>query len=76
METNLHTINQLFAQLGLPADSDAINDFIESHRPIPEGLAISEASFWTEPQAKFLRQQILHDADWAIVVDDLSTRLR
>lgn len=76
METNQHTINNLFAQLGLSADSNTINDFIESHRPIAQGLAISEAPFWTESQARFLRQQILHDADWAIVVDELSARLR
>lgn len=76
METNLHTINNLFAQLGLPSDTDEINGFIESHRPVAEGLAVSEAPFWTPSQAKFLRQQILHDADWAPVVDELNTRLR
>lgn len=76
MEANLHTINNLFAQLGLPSDADAISAFIESHRPIGQNLAVSEASFWTPSQAKFLRQQILQDADWAIVVDELSTRLR
>lgn len=76
METNLHTINNLFAQLGLSSDPDDINAFIESHRPIGKGLAVSEAPFWTDSQAKFLRQQILHDADWAIVVDELNNRLR
>lgn len=76
METNLHTLNNLFAQLGLPSDAEGISAFIESHRPIGRELAVSEAPFWTASQAKFLQQQILHDADWAMVVDELSTRLR
>lgn len=76
METNLHTINHLFAQLGLPSEQEQVSAFIESHRPIGKHLAVSEAPFWTPSQARFLQQQILQDADWAPVVDELNTRLR
>jgi len=39
-------------------------------------IKLSEAKFWTEAQRTFLREEIAEDADWAIVVDDLSRQLR
>lgn len=75
MEQPIHTLANLFEQLGLKSSPEDIDAFIASHAPIQEGLAISEAPFWTPAQAAFLKEEILEDADWAIVVDELSTLL-
>lgn len=76
METPIHTMSNLFAQLGLPSDSDAIDRFIASHSPLPDDITLADAPFWTPAQAAFLREEILEDADWAEVVDQLNVSLR
>ena len=38
-------------------------------------MKISEAPFWTPAQAALLKEEILEDADWAVVVDELNVRL-
>ena len=40
MQAQLHTMNNLFAQLGLPADEAAIESFIATHRPLDSGTAL------------------------------------
>ena len=72
MESPVHSMSNLFAQLGQPNDEAAIAQFIESHRPLAEGVRRHEATFWTESQAGFLRESVLADADWANVVDGLN----
>ena len=37
---------------------------------------LEDAFFWSESQAQFLRDDILDDADWAEVVDQLDVLLR
>lgn len=76
MERPVHSMNNLFAQLGHASDDAAITCFIETHRPLAESVQLHEASFWTPSQACFLREAIIQDADWAEVVDVLSTQLR
>ena len=75
METPIHSINNLFAQLGLPSDQAAVENFIKTHSPLATNLPLSEASFWTPAQAAFLCEEILKDADWAEVIDELNARL-
>lgn len=75
MESNNHTLNNLFAQLGLPFNDEAVESFINSHRPLKAGLLLSEASFWSKVQSSFLQEEILKDADWAEVIDQLNVRL-
>lgn len=75
METSNHTLNNLFDQLGLPSDDAAIEAFIYTHRHLAGDLTLSEAPFWTTSQAAFLREEILKDADWAEVIDQLNVRL-
>jgi hypothetical protein len=36
---------------------------------------LSDAPFWTPSQAAFLREEILEDADWASVIDELNVDL-
>lgn len=76
MESGIHSMSNLFAQLGLPADSTGIDRFVDSHRPLAEGLALADAPFWTPAQAAFLRDEIIEDGDWAEVVDQLNLALR
>ncbi|MBD7976036.1 MULTISPECIES: DUF2789 domain-containing protein [Pseudomonas] len=76
MELSVHPFHSLFEQLGLPNDNDSIRQFIEQHSPLPENVLLADAPFWTPAQAAFLREEILDDADWAVVVDNLNVALR
>ncbi|MBC7787738.1 MAG: DUF2789 domain-containing protein [Methylophilaceae bacterium] len=75
MEPLTHNMCNLFAQLGLPSDSEAIKQFISTHGRLNSNTLISEAPFWTPTQATFLREEILMDADWVSVIDELNTAL-
>ncbi len=76
MEDTVHSMTNLFMQLGLPATPQEIQGFIESHKPLAPQLALHEAPFWSASQAAFLREQVQHDADWAGVIDRLNSGLR
>jgi len=76
METTEHTIPALFAQLGLANDEASIEAFIQSHSPLPETVELDCAEFWSESQARMLRESLKADSDWAIAVDQLNMSLR
>ncbi len=76
MESYIHSIKNLFEQLGLASDSQAIEDFISRHKPLPKKIALHDAEFWTPSQAAFLLQAVEEDADWSIIVDNLDNLLR
>ena len=76
MENPIHTLPALFKQLGLPDDAESIDKFIASHSPLKPGLHLADAFFWSEGQRQLLRAEILEDADWAVVVDQLDVFLR
>ena len=76
MESPIHSLSSLFKQLGLPSDQAAIDAFIAQHAPLPPTCPLSKAPFWNNAQAAFLREEILDDADWAEVVDQLNLQLR
>lgn len=65
----------LFAQLGLANDPASIDAFIAAHRPLPDDVALADASFWTPAQAAFLAEELQADADWAEVIDELNSEL-
>ncbi|MBP5150317.1 DUF2789 family protein, partial [Pseudomonas protegens] len=46
------------------------------HSPLKPELHLADAFFWSESQADFLRTEVLDDADWAEVVDQLDVLLR
>lgn len=75
MEAPTHNLGNLFAQLGLPSDEAAIEHFIKTHSPLATGTALPDAPFWTPAQSAFLREEILKDADWAEVIDQLNAKL-
>jgi len=75
MQLSTHTMSQLFEQLGLPGDEESIQRFVVDHRPLPEGMKLADAPFWSAGQKQFLREQFIDDADWAEVVDQLNMML-
>ena len=76
MEKTIHTMTNLFAQLGLPNSNDEIAVFIKTHSPLPEAVKLADAPWWTPAQASFLREELAEDADWAEIVDQLNAALR
>jgi hypothetical protein len=75
MEPTVHPFSELFAQLGLPNDNASIQQFIATHSPLPNGMRLEEAPFWSRAQAQLLREERREDADWAMVVDRLNVAL-
>ena len=75
MEPLTHNMSNLFAQLGLPNDPAAIKQFISTHSNLDHHILIAEAPFWTAAQAAFLKEEILMDADWVSVIDELNAAL-
>ena len=76
MESPVHSLPALFKQLGLPHDPVSIEQFVASHSPLKPELKLADAFFWSDAQKAFLREEILYDADWAVVVDELNLMLR
>jgi hypothetical protein len=76
MQNPTHDLPALFEQLGLPAEQTSIERFISTHSPLPPTCRLADAPFWTSAQSSFLREEILEDADWAEVVDQLNLMLR
>lgn len=76
MQESIHSINTLFDQLGMPSSNDAIDQFVADHKSLPPAVKLHEADFWSPSQATMLKQLKDEDADWAIFVDELDTRLR
>ncbi|APQ14239.1 hypothetical protein NS274_03850 [Pseudomonas oryzihabitans] len=75
MELPVHDLTTLFEQLGLDSDPASIDAFIARHSPLPDGVKVSEAEFWSSAQKAFLKDEIMEDADWAPIVDELNVRL-
>jgi len=75
MNKPVHHFNELFAQLGLPCDDAGIRGFLAAHTPLATGVRLPEAPFWTPAQQAFLREAVAEDADWAVLVDQLSAAL-
>ncbi|GAB3359523.1 MULTISPECIES: DUF2789 domain-containing protein [Giesbergeria] len=76
MENSVHRFHDLFAQLGLPADTEGISAFLAAHRPLDSHVSLADAPFWSSAQAAFLREALLQDSDWAELVDQLNGALR
>lgn len=76
MHTANLTLNDLFAQLGLPSDDESIKRFVATHRPLPNEVLLPHAPFWTEAQGEFLHQNWKADAEWVPLIDTLDAMLR
>lgn len=75
MQITTIELPELFSQLGLPNSDEAITRFIKEH-PLPEGVRLTDADFWTDAQRQFLRESWHQDSDWCVAVDTLNTQLR
>ncbi len=74
MEDVHHSLESLFAQLGLETDDNKIDQFIDTHQ-LAADVKVSEADFWSDAQASFLKEAIMEDGEQAPWVDELNTRL-
>lgn len=76
MDTSNHyAMNTLFEQMGLPAEPQQIEAFVQSHR-LAADVRIQDAAFWNSAQKAFLSESINEDSDWVELIDHLDTQLR
>ena len=68
------SLQSLFEQLGLSSDEASITAFIDSNR-LPEDVKLADANIWTKAQSQLLKEKLLADDNWAIVIDELNTLL-
>jgi len=76
VEKSFHRFTELFEQLGLASDPASIKEFIGKHAPLAESIALEEAPFWSISQSTLLREELMLDADWAEIIDQLNKDLR
>lgn len=76
METPIHSMGDLFRQLGLSDEPMAIDGFVALHRPLSDRVLLADAPFWNASQARLLREELAKDGDWSPVIDGLNTLLR
>lgn len=69
-----YTMNELFAQLGLESSDEAVEKFIADNQ-LDEETNLKNAPFWSDSQRAFIQEEWKHDAVWAMVLDELNTRL-
>jgi hypothetical protein len=74
MDTSLHTLPNLFLQLGLKNDEHSMSDFIR-HNQLFDNEPLQNAHIWTPAQAAFIEECLAEDSDWAEVVDQLNVQL-
>ena len=67
--------HELFRQLGLSSEEYQIRQFIRAHSPLPAAMRLADAPFWSPTQSNFLREALLQDSDWAVLVDQLNAAL-
>jgi hypothetical protein len=75
MHSPVHTMSDLFLQLGLPADASSIAAYIEDHAGACDTCALPDATIWTDSQRVFLKESINEDSDWAILAEQLTSLL-
>jgi diphthamide synthase (EF-2-diphthine--ammonia ligase) len=72
---NFFTMADLFRQLGLPSDAQAIDAFIRQHQGVCRQHTLVAAPLWNDSQRQFLKEAIAQDSDWAIVAEKLTSQL-
>lgn len=74
MDSEIPTLELLFAQLGLDGDEVAIEAFVAAHR-LSAATSLEDADFWRPAQQQLLRESHLEDANWAPIFDQLNVLL-
>ena len=75
MDTSTHSLNNLFAQMGLANTDDAIAAYARLHR-LRSDVLLLRAECWTPSQAQFIRDAMREDSDWSAAVDQLNSLMR
>ncbi|MFP8965938.1 DUF2789 domain-containing protein [Pokkaliibacter sp. CJK22405] len=75
MDTSTHSMNTLFAQLGLPESDQQIDQFIQKNGGLSEDIPLHQAQCWSTAQSRFLKEALAQDSDWAETVDELNARM-
>ena len=71
------SFTDLFNQLGLPSQPEAIADFIVKHRPLDNSVLLEHAPFCSDAQSQFINEKKNRDEPpWSILLDQLSNALR
>jgi len=70
-----YNMSNLFDQLGVLSDEQSIARFIKNNAPLGGAVQLHEASFWSASQAAFLREAVLDDAEWVVIIDSLNSEL-
>ena len=68
------TLELLFQQLGLDAEAEKIDQFIETHQ-LEQNTPLHKAEFWSKNQHDFIISHWKKDDEWAIVIDNLNALL-
>lgn len=76
MDETPNNMTTLFEQLGLESDRQSIEAFIAQHSVLQADLKLEDAPFWKPDQVQFLKEHLNADDNWALVIDQLDTRLR
>lgn len=63
MDMSVHSLNTLFNQLGLPSSDKDIEHFVSTHRLYSGDIKLTEATFWTSSQSRFLKESLDCDSD-------------
>jgi hypothetical protein len=74
MEDVHHSLETLFAQLGLENNGEAIDRFIDNHQ-LAADEKMTEADFWSDSQKSLLNEALGADGEQAMWVDELNVRL-
>ena len=75
IETTGHSMEGLFAQLSLPSETNEVQQFIVTNGRLSTDILLADAPFWTSAQSVFLKEEILMDADWAAVIEQLNVAI-
>ena len=76
LEPTENDLATLFGQLGLDDSEAGIDAFVAEHGPLAPSVKLAEAPFWSESQARLLRETLQADGPLALAVDELDARLR
>jgi hypothetical protein len=74
MDNTHHQFHDLFEQLGLPSDELSIRRFCSEHR-LGDNEKLSEAPFLSNMQRQFIKDALIEDADWVVMIDQLNIAL-
>ncbi|QLG87248.1 DUF2789 domain-containing protein [Chitinibacter bivalviorum] len=74
MENPVHSMANLFSQLGLASSNDAMTLFVRLHTLSPT-IELEKAPFWSPSQIAFLLEARADDSDWSELVDQLDVML-